>query len=97
MDFEAFLEVFLPPFAVIVFVLVCIWAIRKNPTGRKTTTYYASKDVFRKEICPTCGCKMKKTWEEEAMYKMGLETVRPREFEASPVFTCKKCGYKIEN
>ena len=75
-----------------------IFMVKKtNPDNRRRTTYYSTKDVFNKEICPRCGVKMKKTWKKETFNPMGMNTVIQREITAKPVYTCPKCGHKIES
>ncbi len=75
----------------------CILFVKKtNPDNRRRTTYYSTKDVFHKEICPHCRVKMKKTWKKESVNPMNMNTIIQREFKATPIYTCLKCGYKID-
>ena len=53
-----------------------------------------SYDLFRKEKCPYCDVRMKKTWEKRILY--GSETTKRIGYEKKPEFHCKKCNYKIE-
>ena len=69
---------------------------KKNPDNRRRTTYYSTKDVFDKEFCPHCKVKMKKTWNKETFNPLGMNTEIQRELIATPVYTCSKCGHKIE-
>ena len=67
---------------------------RVNPDNRRRTTYYSTKDVFHSEVCPYCNIKMKKTWEKKMINPLNMNTVIQREIKATPVYTCKKCGYE---
>ena len=73
-----------------------IFIKKKNPDNRRRTTCYSTKDVFDKEFCPHCKVKMKKTWNKETFNPLGMNTEIQRELIATPVYTCSKCGHKIE-
>jgi hypothetical protein len=55
----------------------------------RKTIYCSPKDVFRKENCPRCVCKMKKIWYK----KPEALTRREARYTAIPIFHCERCGY----
>ena len=87
------LQDFLMVFGAIVIMTVLIkWVKKRNPSNRKTITYYKPEDVLKKMKCPYCDIRMKKIWEKEEFNPLSLNTSIQREFVAVPIFICSKCG-----
>lgn len=86
-------NIIIPLIAVAIFIGTFILVRIRNPHNQKIETRINPKDIFRKEICPYCGIKMKKTWKKRILY--GSETTRRVGYEKTAQFTCEKCNYKI--
>ena len=94
---ESMINRIVPLAAVLVFLGVLIFVRKTNPENKRIRTRTSFSALRRKEICPYCGVKMKKTWAYKDMgvsLDSDIHTVYEREMQ--PQFECPKCNYKIE-
>lgn len=93
---EEILSRVVPIAAIFIFVCAFVHTRITNPENKHLRTRTSVEALRRKEICPRCGVRMKKTWVKRSMGLSRTDPNRVYEELAAPEFTCPKCRYKIE-